>query len=201
MQKEFERSEAQESLLSIVEAFRQMRTVLARQRVGNYLILWGLVDFAGYILTEILRDFGKYEFINFSWMVLIGFGLIGTFVITLKMIKRTRAYFPEGFYIGLIWLSLVLYGLIIWAIIKMGETRLSEIQVSLLWLNFAMLGFVLIGIFLGVEIAVIGVAVSVFSILSAEIGTERLNISMALLCLLAFVGGGLYINKKWDIKK
>ncbi len=201
MEKEFSRFEAQGSFISVVEAFKQMRTALARQRTGNYLILWGLVNFTGYVLSEIFRVLGRYDLIGISWLILSALGVIGTVIITLKLVRRTKDYFPEGSYIGLIWIALVFYSLIIWATFKIGGIKLSGIQASLLWLNFAMLGYVLTGIFLGREIAIIGIAVSVFSILSAMFLLEFFNIAMALICLFVFVGGGLYINKKWDVKK
>jgi len=191
---------AQESLLQITEGFRKMRIALARRKTGNYLILWGIIVSLGSIATEIMDKIGKYEIISPLWGILITIGIAGTVLMTIKRIKGTKGYFPEGAYIGMIWLSLFIYSLIIFAVLRMDGFSLSGIQTSLLCLNFAMLGYVLMGIFLGKELGIIGVAVSLASLLCGLYLKEIFNLVMAFLCLVIFVGGGIYINRKWNIR-
>lgn len=201
MREENKPSEAQESLIQIIEAFRRMRIALARRKTGNYLILWGFILFVGYILTEIFMRLGKYDSIVWVWIILPTIGLIGVCLITVNQTKKTKERFPEGFYIFLIWISLVFYGFIIFAVILwMGNVSLNGIQVSLLFLNLAMFGYVLMGILLGKELALIGISTSILSVLCGLFLQKFFNLAMALICLITFVGGGFYINKKWELK-
>jgi len=57
------------------------------------------------------------------------------------------------------------------------------------------------GILIGKELAIIGILTSAASILSGLFLKKIFSFVMALICLVAFVGGGIYINKKWDIQK
>ncbi|CUS77855.1 hypothetical protein JGI7_01085 [Candidatus Kryptonium thompsonii] len=188
----------QDAVMELSEAFRRMGIALGRRRTGDYLILWGFVLFAGGMLVGIT----KYGFL---WNVAVLAGSVGTILITINRVRqmmRAGMNFPEGPYIGSMWLSLLLYAIIIFGIVKMtGKVSLTGIQVSLFFLNFAMLGYVLMGILIGKELAIIGILTSAASILSGLFLKKIFSFVMALICLVAFVGGGIYINKKWDIQK
>ncbi|MCS7229728.1 MAG: hypothetical protein RMJ81_04075 [Candidatus Kryptonium sp.] len=191
----------QESLTEIAESFRKVKIALAKQRTGDYSILWGLVMFLGYTATEIFNNMSMYENVVLIWLTLIVIGITGTVIITIKRIKQgTSGYFPEGAYIVLSWSSLLIYALILLGIFKITGISLQGIQVSLFLLNFAMLGYVLMGIFLGKELAIIGIGTSIASLFCVLFLKEFFNIAMALLSLFSFVGGGIYINKKWSVK-
>ncbi|MEN3038984.1 MAG: hypothetical protein ABDI07_07535 [Candidatus Kryptonium sp.] len=191
----------QETLIEITESFRKTRIALSKQRTGDYLILWGLLMFLGYTANEMLWILSMYKTGALIWLSLIVIGIAGTTIITIKRIKqRASEYFPEGIYIGLSWISLLIYAIIFLGILKITGISLQGIQTSLFFLNFAMLGYVLMGIFLGKELAIIGIVTSIASLFCALFLKEFFNIAMALLSLFSFVGGGIYINKKWSVK-
>ncbi|MFN3135997.1 MAG: hypothetical protein ACK44H_10585 [Candidatus Kryptonium sp.] len=190
-----------DAAMELSEAFRRIGIALGRRRTGDYLILWGFVLFAGGMLVGIT----KYGFL---WNVAVLVGSAGTILITINQVRQMiragvnsleGAYI--GTYIGLMWLSLLLYAIIIFGIVEMiGEVSLTGIQISLFFLNFAMLGYVLMGIMIGKELAIIGILISAASILSGLFLQKIFSFAIALIWLVAGVGGGIYLNKKWDIK-
>jgi len=185
--------QARETLVQITEAFRRTRQMLARRRTGDYLILWGIVVSLGYVLNRFVEG-------NLLWLSLFGIGWVGTALIVIRQIKMTkekRIYFPEGMYLGIVWISLVIYSLIWFFIISRESSGLSGIGISLLWLNFMMYGYILMGIFLGKEMAFIGIFATVSSILVGLYLREYFSYAMALISLFVFVGGGIYINRRW----
>ncbi len=186
-------SQMRETLIQITEAFRRTRQMLARRRTGDYLILWGIIAAVGYILSRFFSDY------NILWLSLGAVGWVGTVLITIRRIKMTKekVYFPEGAYIGIVWISLVIYSLIWFFIISKEGGGLSGIGVSLLWLNFMMYGYILMGIFLGKEMAFLGIFTTVSSILCGFYLREYFSYAMALIYLVAFVGGGIFINRRW----
>jgi hypothetical protein len=196
MKMEKDLNQTQATLIQITEAFKRTRQMLARRRTGDYLILWGVLISLGYALSQFFK--GK-ESLNWFWLSLAGIGWVGTILITIRQIKMTKGkvYFPEGMYIGIVWISLVIYSLIWFFIINRESAGLSGIGVSLLLLNFMMYGYILMGIFLGKEMAFLGIFVTLSSIICGLYLREYFNYAMALIFLIAFVGGGILINRRW----
>lgn len=151
-----DRENAAASLSAIEQAEQRTSQAILYGISSSFLILWGLVTAAGYVLTQAWPRHAVA-----SWTTLTGFGFV---VMALMIVRnRRRLVLPpwgQEWRIASAQVALTVFGLLVVSMLGPFTGR----QLDAFWALLYMLGFILAGIWFGRFFVLLGLSIAILTI-------------------------------------
>lgn len=174
--------DAAAALSEIDDISRRVRQSLFYQRASLILVLWGVLTFVGYGMTQLRPASAMYV-----WNTIYVLGLGGSFVIGVMQrgkphVRRFEARlflaFLLFFAFGVLWSS--------------GLAHFSGRQLGAFWATYVMLAYTLVGLWVGLAFVAIGVSIAVLTLVGYVFAGPWFDLWMAVVN-----GGGLVLGGLW----
>ena len=157
----------------IAQRVRQSRVY---QIASLLMILWGVLTFAGYLVSFLWPRYA-----GLTWIAVDVVGFAGSFAI--GVMQKARAW-----RIGVAFVLLLAFGLL-WVV---GIAHFTPRQLSAFWPTYYMLGYSIAGLWLGPAFLVIGLTITALTLVGYFFAGPWFDLWMA------FVnGGGLLLAGAW----
>lgn len=178
--------DAASSLAAIERTQQRTSDALFYGTASTILLIWGVLTGIGYVTGQIL---GPVHALQAVWIAVEVAGVLGTMLVLMRDRRHLtlRQRLVQARFGGAM-VVLILYGLVIVALLG----PLSGRQISAFWPLLIMMAYVLAGFWVGRFFIIVGLAVSLLTIIGYRVAGDWYGLWMAAAC-----GGGLILGGVW----
>jgi hypothetical protein len=179
-------SEAQSALADIRAADQQMQQSLNSWGAAYHFLVWGGVCLIGFSITQFHSLFPD-AFLAGSWVVLNLIGMLGSWIIALRM--RHKFHFSVGPRIAILWPLFVLFGVLEAFFVHPNDGR----EITMMIMIFNMLWMAVLGLWVNNILLWAALILTGFSLFGYVVFPDYFYLWMAFLIGGTLIGSGLYI--------
>jgi hypothetical protein len=174
--------EANAVLSDIENLGRQVRQSLMYQRASSMLTLWGIVTFAGYVMSFFFPSTAR-----IVWLAVFAIGMSGSIALG-RMSRKREGVSTFDWRMTCAFMAFVAFGCL-WSV---GIGQFTPRQLGTFWTTYFMLPYVLVGLWFGRAFVAIGSAVIALTLSVYFFADDWFN-----LCMAFINGGGLVLGGLW----
>jgi len=181
------RDDAQQALDAIQQVTIHTRRVIASGSSPYYMILWGVIWFAGFLSDYFITGIDA----GWIWMGAAGIGTVLSIVIGFRTSLNVRLTGNKR--MSILPVVIIGYSLIV---VWISQPVTGE-QISVIIVLFAMLGYVIMGVLIEPVAIWVGLITTALALIGYFLLLPYYNLWMAFLSGGTLVLGGCYILRKW----
>jgi hypothetical protein len=180
-----DRREASSALADITEFGARVRQALFYRRASAMLILWGVLTFAGHLVTFLAPSRSGYV-----WIGIMILGLCGSVAIGIVTAKRQGVNnFDARIFAAFV--LFIAFGFV-WSV-AIGQ--FGPRQLGAFWTSYFMLPYILLGLWLGWAFVAIGSAVMALTFIGYFYAGDWFALWMAVVNGIGLILGGLWMRR------